>query len=158
MIATNLSQNVPVGHFVNFSEHKTCIRKLHAIVNIYIYIQYILRWKKEPGSAVAFCELALLFHHLGHRVKGDFSAITIQVVICMLRQAFQYLIKNQDIQTCPGDFSSTFVKSNGRVLPQSAVVGAVPWVQDSALLFIAQTVCNGAGRTIESWRSPFLSA
>ena len=35
MIATNLSQNVPVGHFVNFSEHKTCIRKLHASVNIF---------------------------------------------------------------------------------------------------------------------------
>ena len=35
MIATNLSQNVPVGHFVNFSEHKTCTRKLHASVNKY---------------------------------------------------------------------------------------------------------------------------
>ena len=33
VIATNLSQNVPVGHFVNFSEHKTCIRKLPASVN-----------------------------------------------------------------------------------------------------------------------------
>ena len=43
MIATNLSQNVPVGHFVNFSEHKTCTRKLHASVNIYIYINIVLR-------------------------------------------------------------------------------------------------------------------
>ena len=33
MIATSLSQNVSVGHFVNFSEHKTCTRKLHASVN-----------------------------------------------------------------------------------------------------------------------------
>ena len=45
-IATNLSQNVPVGHFVNFSEHKTCTRKLHASVNMYPEVKKIPRAQK----------------------------------------------------------------------------------------------------------------
>ena len=46
VIATNLSQNVPVGHFVNFSEHKTCIRKLPASVNMYPEVKKIPRAQK----------------------------------------------------------------------------------------------------------------
>ena len=48
-IATNLSQNVPVGHFVNFSEHKTCIRKLPASVNMYPEVKKIPRAQKAAG-------------------------------------------------------------------------------------------------------------
>ena len=46
MIATDLSQNVPVGHFVKFSEHKTCTRKLHASVNMYPEVKKIPRAQK----------------------------------------------------------------------------------------------------------------
>lgn len=76
-------------------------------------------------------------------------------VTCVVRQAFQFLIKDQNVQLSPGVFSATHVKSCGRVLPQSAIVNAVPFVHDDALLFLAQILCSGAGRTIESWSSPF---
>ena len=115
-----------------------------------------LKWRKAHGHAIAFSELALLFHFNGFRISGDFATLTMHDVICVVRQAFQYLIKDQSTQTCPGTLSATFVKSNGRVLPQSAIIDAVPWMHDEALYFVARTLCHGAGRTIESWRSPFL--
>ena len=40
-----------VGHFVNFSEHKTCTRKLHASVNMYPEV------KKIPRAQKAACRL-----------------------------------------------------------------------------------------------------
>ena len=44
----------------------------------------------------------------------------------------------------------------GKVLCQSAIVDAVPWLSDDELLAVAMTLNSGPGRTIESWRVPFL--
>ena len=74
-----------------------------------------------------------------------------------ISQADSYLLKDPKVQVCPGEFSATFVKSAGRVLPQSAIIRAFPLIEDQTLVYLARTLCSGCGRTIESWRTPFLS-
>lgn len=116
-----------------------------------------LRWREDADGAISFCELAVLFHHTGWRFEACSSALQIHEVTCKLRQAFQYLLKDPKVQVCPGEFSATFVKSAGRVLPQSAIIRAFPLIEDQTLVYLARTLCSGCGRTIESWRTPFLS-
>ena len=77
-------------------------------------------------------------------------------VACMIRQAFRMLLKDDRVQLCPGQFSATFVKSEGRTLCQSAVVQAIPFFDEAALFTLAQVLRSGPGRTIQSWRVPFL--
>ena len=33
-----------------------------------------LRRRQEDGNAIAFCELAVAFHMVGHRIQGDYSS------------------------------------------------------------------------------------
>ena len=115
-----------------------------------------LQWKCEKAASFAFCELGILFHNRGFRIQGDYSTITIHSVVCVIRQAFQYLAKNPGVQPFPGHFDPRYVKCAGKVLCQSAIVDAVPWLSDDVLLAVATTLNNGPGRTIESWRVPFL--
>ena len=115
-----------------------------------------LRWQHHVQKAFSFCELAILFHRQGRRFDADYQTLLIHDVTCRPRHAFQLLLKLDDVQLCPGYFSATFVKSAGRVLPQSAIVNAIPLVEDHVLLYLAQTLCAGCGRTIASWRTTFL--
>ena len=116
-----------------------------------------LRWSKEKGTAIAFCELAIVFHSRGFRFLNQDSNTTIHEVVCRLRLGVQYLLKDTTAQPCPGTFSATFVKSCGRVLPQSAIVDAFPYLEDRILHDLACTLSSGPGRTIESWRVPFVT-
>ena len=93
-----------------------------------------LRWQAREDTAVAFCELAVLFHHQGFKIHGDYEVVTMHTVACMIRQAFRMLLKDDRVQICPGHFSATFVKSEGRTLCQSAVVQASPFLMK--LLFL----------------------
>lgn len=113
--------------------------------------------KATAEGATSFCELAVLFHHAGWRLEADYQTLHIHAVTCQIRQAFQYMLKDSNVQLCPGEFSATFVKSAGRVLPQSAIIRASLLIEDQTLLYLARTLCTGCGRTIESWRTPFLS-
>ena len=115
-----------------------------------------LRWQHHVQKAFSFCELAILFHRQGRRFDADYQTLLIHDVTCRLRQAFQLLLKLDDVQLCPGSFSATYVKSAGRVLPQSAIANAIPLVEDHVLLYLAQTLCAGCGRSIASWRTTFL--
>ena len=104
----------------------------------------------------AFCELGILFHQRGFRLVGDYDSITIHAVVCVIRQAFQYLAKNDHVQPFPGRFDPRHVKCAGKVLCQRAIVDALPLLSDTELLAVAATLNSGPGRTIESWRVPFL--
>ena len=115
-----------------------------------------LRWKEAIGTAIAFCELGILFHLQGFRVVGDYEVLTIHAVVCIIRQAFQYLAKNTtNVQPFPGHFDPRFIKCAGKVLCQSAIVDAAPHFTDAELLAVAKILNAGPGRTIESWRVPF---
>lgn len=113
-----------------------------------------LRWCNSPGSAIAFCELAVAFHSCGFRFQHEDICMTIHEVVCRIRLGIQYLLKDSAAQPCLGTFSATYVKSCGRVLPQSAIMDAMPFLEDRDL---ACTLSSGPGRTIESWRVPFLT-
>ena len=114
-----------------------------------------LRWRQDDSLSVAFSELALAFHTAGFRLHGDYSEVTIHEVACKIRQAFQFLLKDDSSQPCPGMFHATFVKSLGRTLSPSAIVKAAPFLDHGTLLNLAQTLHVGAGRTIGSWRISF---
>lgn len=62
--------------------------------------------------------------------------MSIHAVTCKLRQAFQYLLKDDRAQPRPGFFSATSVKSAGRVLCQIAIVHAIPSLEDETLLCV----------------------
>ena len=62
---------------------------------------------------------------------------------------------NSCVQPFPGHFDPRHVKCAGKVLCQSAIVDAVPWLSDNELLAVAMILNSGPGRTIESWRVPF---
>ena len=85
-----------------------------------------LRWRSQPNTATSFCELGVFFHSLGYRCAGDYDSIAIHSVVCKIWQAFQFFAKDDRVDAFPGIFDPRFVKSAGKVLPQSAVVGAVP--------------------------------
>ena len=114
-----------------------------------------LRWKIQAGTASSFCEIAVLFHAKGFRCEGDYESITMHSIVCKIRQAFQFFSKDVHVDAFPGDFNPRFVKSAGKVLPQSAIVGAVPFMEDDVLFSLAKALNAGAGRTIDSWRVPF---
>lgn len=80
-----------------------------------------LRWQQKEDASIAFCELAIAFHTAGYRLAGDYNEITIHTIACKIRQAFQYLIKDERVQLCPGSFHATFVKSAGRTLAPSSL-------------------------------------
>ena len=73
-----------------------------------------LRWKCEDGASFAFCELGILFHQRGFRIVGDYDTITIHAVVCVIRQAFQYLAKNDNVQPFPGYFDPRHVNVRGK--------------------------------------------
>lgn len=115
-----------------------------------------LRWRKVKGEAIAFCELSIAFHEAGFRVRGDYAVITIHSVTCRIRHAVQFLMQDDRTQVCPGIFNARFVKSQGRTLCQSAIVDAAPFLSQNSLFTLARTLRSGAGRSIASWRRPFL--
>ena len=115
-----------------------------------------LRWKIGSDESAAFCELAIALHVGGHQLDNH-ASLLIHDVLTKVRQCLQWLAKDPQCQPFPGEMSPGFAKSCGRVLCQGAVVGASFYMSDVSRLFLAAALKAGAGRTTESWKTPFPS-
>lgn len=112
-----------------------------------------LRWRTAPHASAAFCELALQMHAQGYELEKH-ADLTIHDLLTRVRQCLQFLVKDPTCQACPGSLVPGHAKSEGRVLCQGAVVGAVPCFSNRCLFLLAQAVGTGAGRTTQSWAVP----
>ena len=83
--------------------------------------------------------------------------LTIHDLLTQSATMFAIFSQGSDMPSyVPGSLVPGHAKSEGRVLCQGAVVGAVPcFSNDSLCLFLlAQAVGTGAGRTTQSWAVP----
>lgn len=115
-----------------------------------------LRWRSDSHASAAFCELALQLHAQGFHLENH-TELTIHDLLTRVRQCLQFLMKDPACQVCPGSLVPGHAKSEGRVLCQGAVVGAVPCYSNESLCLLAQAIGTGAGRTTQSWAVPLSS-
>ena len=111
-----------------------------------------LKWLPDVHQSFSFSELTVCFHCEGFRLDGDQQLLTFYDIYKPLRACLLALFKSDQADPFPGQFSSTFPRSCGRVMPQGCIQGSIPYHTDETRVTLAKIFSAGAGRTLESWK------
>ena len=110
-----------------------------------------LQWKVHDEVLCTYQELAFLFYKRGFRLRSRPSHF--QDLVLQLRKCIVTIQRTPC--AVPGTPTARATKCIGRVLPQGAVVGALPFFAQNELLAFCRILAEGAGRSAETWTFPF---
>ena len=109
-----------------------------------------LKWLLDDQVMCTYQELAFLFvargHHFGCREEH------FQELVLKLRRCCVVLSKTRN--AFPGTPTARATKCIGKVLPQGALVGALPFFAPGELFKFCRVLAGGAGRSADSWSFP----
>ena len=110
-----------------------------------------LHWKVQEGVLCTYQELAFLFYKRGFRLRQrppHFQDLVLQLRKCIVTiQRTPFAL--------PGVPTARATKCIGRVLPQGAIVGALPFFALDELHAFSRILAGGAGRFADSWTFSF---
>lgn len=115
-----------------------------------------LRWKVHPDAITSVCELTALFHSLGYKLQEHSCNATYLDYHKKIRRAVVLLGRSDNAQAFPGILDPALAKAAGRTMPQGSLTGAQVYVDNGALIHLAQIFELGAGRTLASWDVPLI--
>lgn len=110
-----------------------------------------LHWITGQQYMCTYQELGFLFHMRGFRLHK--RPPHFQDLVLQLRRGIVALYK-----TCPdlpGTPTARATKCIGKVLPQGALTGVLPYFAQNELLAFARVLASGAGRFADSWSITF---
>lgn len=110
-----------------------------------------LKWMIDDSVHSTYQEIAFLFHHRGFRLSDRPNHF--QELVLRLRKCIVSLGRSPF--ALPGKPTARAYKCIGKVLPQGAIVGALPFFAKGELLAFCSVLASGAGRSAESWSFPF---
>ena len=110
-----------------------------------------LRWTQGQHLLCTYQELAFLFHLRGFRLHK--RPAHFQELVLRLRQGIVALYKQ--CPDLPGTPAARATKCIGKVLPQGALTGILPYFAQNELALFARVLAAGAGRFADSWSFSF---
>ena len=109
-----------------------------------------LRWLVADNVMCTYQELAFLFVVRGHhfRCREDhFQDLVLQLRRCIVAISKTHM-------AFPGVPTARATKCIGKVLPQGALVGSLPFFAPGELVKFCRVLAGGAGRSADSWSFP----
>ena len=114
-----------------------------------------LQWRVEDSVKTAYVEISFLFWKRGYFLH-DISAggHTFRDLVFWIRRMLVFVQKRPNHQIFPGKACNFTLKTEGRALPQGAIIGAIPRFSIDELVDFGELLCGGCTRSLTSWEFP----
>lgn len=115
-----------------------------------------LQWKVEASCVISHAEIALLFYYQGFQnsdIRGN-EHYTFQDLIVWFKRCLKLCRKGVAFPIFPGQNDSRLHNAWGKSMPAGAIVGAMPYMPDDFLEFLAVVSRRVIKANLETWSFP----